>query len=420
MNRDELSPERLKHFQPFESLDPHQLLLLKSHIQWQEFSKGQEIFQSGDIDSNEFFLLKGEVELQSSDGIRHRVADDHPTARRQLARLRPRQYTGIAASNCELIIVDADVIERLQDELQDPGLALDNYGVSEISSLDELESQELLQGFREALQSNQFVLPSLPEVALKVRQLLDREDSSAEIISNAVNADPSIAAKLIRAANSPMYLGTSSCETTRDAVVRLGLATTRQLVVSFAMRDLFDTQSKFLKRLMLKTWQQSVEVAAISFVVARMSKGSGLSREEAMLAGLVHDVGVIAILAYVETRPDLVESEDHLAVLLNNLRGEAGEAILRRWKFPENLIDAARGATQWDRTHNYPADYCDVVQIAKLHSYIWSKQALPLPRIDQLPAFEKLPLGEVTPELTIRILEESREQIAAVKNILNG
>lgn len=420
MNSDDLSPECLTRFQPFESLDPHQLLLLLSHIQWQQYSKGQALFNSGDIDSTEYFLLKGEIELQSPDGVRHRLTDEHPTAARQLARLRPRQYTAVALTSCDILVVDADVIENLENDIQDPGLALDSYGVSEISSMDELESQELLTGFRDAVQHSQFVLPSLPEVAMKVRELLDRDDVSAEMISNAVNADPSIAAKLIRAANSPMYHGTSSCETTRDAVVRLGLATTRQLVVSFAMRDLFDTQSAILKKVMLKTWQQSVEVAAISYVVARMSKGSGLSCEEALLAGLVHDVGVIAILAYVETRPDLVESAEHLSVLLANLRGEAGEIILRRWKFPENLIDAAQGATQWDRHHRNGADYCDIVQIAKLHSYIWSKQALPLPRIDQLPAFEKLPLGEVTPELTIRILDEAREQITMVKSVLTG
>jgi HD-like signal output (HDOD) protein len=420
MNSDDLNPESLKKFQPFETLDPHQLLLLRSHVRWQQYPKGQSIFNSGDIDSTEYFLLRGEIELQSPDGIRHRLTESHPTATRQLARLRPRQYTAVTMTACELIVVDADVIERIQDDLEDPGLALDSYGVSEVSSLDELESQELLLGFREALQSNQFVLPSLPEIALRVRQLLDHDDSDAKVISNAVNADPSIAAKLIRAANSPMYLGTRACETTRDAVVRLGLATTRQLVVSFAMRDLFDTKSKLLKQLMLKTWQQSVEVAAISYVIARMSRGSGLSPEEAMLAGLVHDVGVIAILTYVETKPDLIESADHLNVLLQNLRGEAGEEILQRWKFPQDLIDAAKGATQWDRQHNRSADYCDIVQIAKLHSYIWGKQALPVTRIDQLPAFEKLSLGEVTPELTIRILDEAREQITAVKAVLNG
>jgi len=419
MNQEDLSPERLAKFEPFEGLDEHQLLLLRSHIQWQRFAKGSELFASGDIDSNEFFLLSGEVELLSPDGVRYKIDDQQGSAKRQLARLRPRQYTATTLTRCEIIVVDADIIENLQDDHQNSQLALDSYGVSEISSLDELESQELMTGFREALHDRRFVLPSLPEVAMKVRQLLERDDSDATVISNAVNADPSIAAKLIRAANSPLYLGVNSCETTRDAVVRLGLATTRQLVVSFAMRDVFETSSKTLKNLMLKTWSQSVEVAAISFVVARMSKGSGLSREEAMLAGLVHDVGVIAILAYVQTRPDLIESPEHLGALLTNLRGEAGEAILRYWKFSEDLIDAAKGATQWDRRHNHDADYCDVVQIAKLHSYIWNKQAIPLPRIDQLPAFEKLPLGEVTPQLTIQILEEAREQISVVKSVLS-
>lgn len=420
MSIDELSLDRLETFEPFEGLDHHQLLLLRSQIQRLRVPKGYQLFKCGDIDSNEMFLLDGTVDLVSEDGVRRRVTHDDPIAKRQLARLRPRQYTATAASACELVTVDADILEMLQEELSESKGELDSYGVNEVASLDELESQELLSGFREALRRNQFVLPSLPEVAMKVRRLLEDEDSNADTIALVVNTDPSIAAKLIRAANSPIYHGTSPCETTRNAIVRLGLATTRQLVVSFAMRDLFNTKSAALRKIMLQTWQQSVEVAAISFVIARMLKRNGLSQEEAMFAGLVHDVGVIAILAYVETRPELMESPEHLKVLLSNSRGEAGELILQQWKFPPDIVAAARGATDWQRQHSANADLCDVVQIAKLHSYIWNKQPIPLPRVDQLPAFAKLPLGEISPELTIRILDEARTQIAEVKALLNG
>lgn len=410
-------PSLLGRFQPFENLDSHQLLLLSKQVDWRRVSRGETIFRYGDIDSNEYFLLDGEVELSSNDGKGFRVDHRSSTATRQLARLRPRQYTATATISSILIVVDSDFIDSLQTDSASDDI---DYGVSEIGSLEEMEDQELLSEFRSALNRNQFVLPSLPEVAIRVRRLLENDEHSADKIADVINADPSIAAKLIRAANSPVYHGAAQCETTRNAIVRLGLNTTRQLVMSFAVKDLFATESPKLKRSMQKAWQHSVEVAAISYIIAKMIRGGNQTQEEAMLAGLVHDIGVIAILAFVETRPTLVKDDEQLERALAALRGEAGEAILKHWKFPEDFIAAATEVTDWERSHPFDADICDIVQIAKLHSYIWNKQTIPFPRMDSLPAFKKLPLGDLTPELTIRILEEAREQVTNVKKMLNG
>ncbi|NIB42040.1 HDOD domain-containing protein [Pseudomaricurvus alkylphenolicus] len=416
----ELTPERLQQFEPFEGLDAHQLLLLRSQVQWRKVARKTQLFGFGDIDSNEYFLLSGEVELQSADGKRFRVAAGQPNARRQLARLRPRQYTAITTGPCELIVVDSDVLEDLAEELSSYERAEDVYHVSMVSTVEEMEEQELLSGFHNALQRNQFVLPSLPEVAMKVRNLLEDDNTNADMLAKVVNADPSIAAKLVRAANSPLYHGASKCDTTSNAIVRLGLNTTRQLVVSFAVRDLFSSQSPALRKRMLRAWQDSVEVGAISFVIARMvAKGRQLA-EEAMLAGLLHNIGVIAILAYIENEPELMESEESIDTALKSLRAEAGEQILEMWKFPPEFVEVAKSVADWQRNPKGDADLCDIVQIALLHSYIRNKHAIPLPRIDQVPAFKKLPLGELSPELTIRILDEAREQIAEAKQLLSS
>lgn len=413
-----LQADRLKSFVAFEKLDEHQLIVLASKAKYLRLAKGIQLFEHGDIDSNEFFLLSGQVELRSADGAAHIVDHNDPTAKRQLARLRPRQYSVATVAACELVVIDADLIEEIQEEIREQSLEIDSYGVSEVSSMEEYESQEILNDFKQALRANKFVLPSLPEVAVKVRRLLEDDDCDVDKVAAVVNTDPAIAAKLIRAANSPIYRGVNHCDTTPAAIVRLGLATTRQLVLSFALKDLFQTESKSLKSKMLGAWQHSVEVAAISLVIARMVKSRDFSPDEAMVAGLLHDIGVIAALGFMENRRDLLESEDKANATLEILRADAGEAILRQWRFPESFITAAREAKNWRRTHNSTADICDIVQIAKLHSYIRKGNAKVLPRINKVPAFTKLPLGEVTPELTIQILDESKGQIQEAKKLL--
>ena len=445
----QIEPEELKRFIPFQGLDDHQLLLLSNNLVYRHVPAGHRLFESGDIDSNEFFLLKGTLRLESVDGGSREVSDTDEVAKRQIARLRPRQYTVTMVGEGDFFIVDADILEELQLELGVKDTT-ENYSVDEFSSVEELESRELFTKFQSALRQNTLILPSLPEVALKVRKMLENDDSNAEAIAHVINSDPAIAAKIIRAGNSPLYHGTTTCGSARNAIVRLGLQTTKQLVVSFALRDLFRTLSPNLKKRMQAAWEHSVEVAAISFVIARLVKSQKYPAEDVMLAGLLHNIGVIAILAFVETlspgtkasaskasatkAPETApeakvpeskppeESEDNVKIdlLLHQCCGKAGEEILKQWKFSEAFTKVALEAENWQRDHSSAVDMCDIVQVAKLHSYMRNKQPMPVPRMDQVPAFHKLPLGSLTPELTIQILEQSKDLISEARQLLNA
>jgi len=256
----------------------------------------------------------------------------------------------------------------------------------------------------------------LPEVALKVRKVLEDPNANAEKIATLVNADPAIAAKLIRAANSSIYHGVAQCDTTRNAIVRLGLSNTRQLVVSFAIRDLFESKYPVLKTLMGEAWAHSVEVASISFVISRMTKGLAFSDEELLLAGLLHNVGVIAVLAFVENKPALIENDEKLRSVIEQLQAEAGATILEHWKFPDEFVQVAKEVSDWTRDPKSSADMCDIVQVAKLQSFMRHRKPLPV-RMDQVPAFHKLPLGELTPELTIQILDDAKSLISETKSL---
>lgn len=415
----QVKPEELKRFSAFDGLDDHQLLLLANTVQCRSTIAGEKLLECGDIDSTEYFLLHGTLQLESTDGKRFVITDSDDAAKRQIARLRPRQYSVKVVEPGIVFAIDADVLEAIQENVKKATAFTSSYFIDEVASVEESESQELFNEFKAALIRNQLLIPSLPEVALKTRKLMEDREVSVEKIARIVNADPAIAAKLIRAANSPLYQGASKCDTIQNAIVRLGLNITQQLVISFAMRDLFHSKSKVVKKQMQAAWKHSVEVAAISFVITRMLTNSEYSAEEVMLAGLLHDIGVVAILSFIAANPAIAEGHDENWVI-ERCRAEAGKEVLTHWCFSDDIIMVAQSAYDWQRTHAYPADMCDIVQVAKLHSYIRHKQAVPVSRLDQAPAFKMLPLKELSPETTIQILEESDDQIQETKRLLSG
>ncbi len=415
-----ISPDQLKAFTPFQNMVEHELILMADAVKLLNLRKGDVLFKVGDIDSNEFFLVEGKLELTSDDGKSRLITGKDDIASRPIARLRPRQYTARATGPCVVFYVDVDVLDEIQSQYYETSAANENYAVDEAGSIDEIEMREVYAEFSAALKKNKIVLPSLPEVAIKVRQMLEDENVTADRLALTINADAAIAAKLMRAANSPIYHGASKCDTTKNAIVRLGLRTTQQLVLSFALRDLFQTSSKVMRAKMVESWEQSVEVAAISFVIADMIPRFRYANEEVMLAGLIHDIGIIAILNFIELSPSLSLNPEKAEKAIEYLRRDAGVAILTHWNFPEELIELVQDVHNWGRSGSIEAGLCDVVQVAILHALIRRRKPLPIARIDTLPAFKILPLGELTPELTIEILDKSKEQILAARSLILG
>ena len=98
---------------------------------------------------------------------------------------------------------------------------------------------------------------------------------------------------------------------------------------------------------MMAIWKHSREVAALSFVLAKITPG--FNPEHALLAGLLHDIGAIPIITYADKHPDILEEKCDLDLLINQLKGEVGAAILTKWNFSEDLVATAREAENWLR-----------------------------------------------------------------------
>lgn len=418
---DMLSPDLLKRFQPFADLNEHQLLQLCGVVEHRELSFGEVIFECGDCDSREYFLVAGDLEFIAADGKIRKMSSSDTQAVGQLSRLRPRQYTVKAQGAATVLVVDKAVIDGLASDIAQKHPTIVGMSVDEDAE-DEGPYSVLFEDFRADLEKNRCMLPSLPEVAMKVRKLLQDENSSVDQIARVVNADPAIAAKLIGAANSPVYHGSDNVDTTRNAIVRLGLSTTRLLIISYAMRDLFTSRSEALRLRMKNIWLCSVEVAAIAYVLTKKLKGISFSADEAMLAALLNDIGAIAIVNYLEYNPIWLEQGADIEDLVIELRADAGVEILRHWHFPESFMTAIREAEHWSRQHSGSVDMADVVQVSKLYAMMHNRQYIrgsnKLPPLAGVESLQKLQLGDMTPELTIAIVAEAREQIDAAKKML--
>lgn len=411
-----LGSEGLREYTSFRNLGEEDLLILAGRIDVRRIARGEVLFECGDIDTHEFFLVSGRLQLTAEDGRERVVEADTSLGRMPIARLRPRQYTARALTAVEYFSIDCDVLESLTERSAGEGEMEIGYGVVEVADTYGDETLEMLHAFQRDLEARKFRLTSLPEVAQKIRTLLDDPDVNARRIAELINRDAAIAAKIMRAANSPIYLGAAKCETLQNAIVRLGLATTKQLVVGFTLRDLFQSPAPLLKRLMAECWQQSSNVAAISFVLARHTRT--FNPEEAMLGGLVSNIGVLSVLNYAQNYPQLRDNETLLRQWCDKLKGQVGALVLEHWQFPAAVVEAARGCEDWQRCPSTQADLCDLVLVATLHSYIGKRRKPAPPRLDQVPAYQKLALGRLTPSMTLQILAEAKDQIEQARALL--
>ncbi|MET0055078.1 MAG: HDOD domain-containing protein, partial [Candidatus Thiodiazotropha sp. 6PLUC10] len=337
-----------------------------------------------------------------------------PQAKNPIANLIPRRYGVEAITPVDYLMVDNALIKGLLNEGE--GITATEIDVDTQPYDKDGAESALMEALITDLDQDKLVLPSLPDVAVRVGRAMRDETTNARKLAEIVQTDPAITTKLIRAANSPLYAGVTPVDSCAAAIVRLGADTTHKLVLTFALRELFNTRSSMLKEHMRDLWLHSVKVSAVCFILAKVTKQ--FNPEHALLAGLLHDIGNVAILSYAERYPEVANDSEKLDQVMKDMRGRIGSVILRNWGFIEDLIEVTQEAENWQREIEGEADYADLVIVAQLHSFIGTPQMKDIPTLDQAPSFNRLNLGELTPKLSLKILDKADEKIAHAEAML--
>ncbi len=416
-------PKLLQRFSALRGLDDAQLELLARALRIQTAAPGKQLIERGSSSRYTLLLLTGTLELVAEDGRRNRISSEDDAAREPIAKLLPRRFDVYAHTPVAYLEIDGSLLDGLRElsDLGDEGITLsvETGDTPQTAQEDPADLANVLEArIRTDLENDQLVLPTLPEIALRIGRALDDESTDAQRIATIIQTDPVMTAKIIRTANSALYGGLEAADSCAKAVVRLGIRTTHKLVLSFALREVFGKGPRVIRSALKDLWQHSTRVGALSLVLARLT--GRFDPEHALLAGLVHDIGEIPVLTYAAEYPALIGSQTALGTLRRRLRGELGAAIMETWRFPEEFTPCPIEAEDWLRDPGPEPDYCDLLITAQLHAFVGTPRMQEVPRLDQVPAFRKLDLGELTPELSIAILEQAREQVAEAERMLAG
>lgn len=259
-------------------------------------------------------------------------------------------------------------------------------------------------------------LPSMPDLAVRIRAVMQRPSNSVATASRVVQSDPGTAAYLIRVANSALYGGVSRIQNVENAVSRLGMDTTRNLVTAHVLRSMFHTSSPVLGRFMQEAWRKSARVAALASIIA--SRCPGFVPDRAMLAGLLQDIGVLPLLNALERSRQPLPEPERISGLIDLFAAKVGAVLLQHWAFDEDIVEVARSRDDWWRNSQLKPDLADIVLVARLHASVGGEGMQHLPLINEVPAFMKLPLGELNPDASLKFLREAEADVRDVMRML--
>lgn len=194
---------------------------------------------------------------------------------------------------------------------------------------------QILQKFT----SGKITPPVMPQIVQELQKIVDKPTSTSDELAAAIEKEPVIALRLISISNSPAYRGMKEIRTVRQAIPRLGLKETMNVVMAIAHKSLYQTANAHYRFLMDKLWAHALATAYASKLI-----GQHLHMPEVdvlFLMGLTHDIGKTFLLkAFSEE--EAVKGLDMKLVLANIQEAHLSlsSIMLKRWGFNEGFIRA--------------------------------------------------------------------------------
>jgi len=265
------------------------------------------------------------------------------------------------------------------------------------------------------LSSGQVDLPSFPDVAMKVRQALDDESVTVERIARIAGAEAGLAARILTMANSAAmgYTGKPVTDL-KTAVTRIGQSNVRTAALAFALNQLRRaTLFKHIIPELERLWRRSTHVAALARLVADRSRT--LNPDLAMLAGLLHNIGSVYMLARSQAQKQTGWSDETRDLLLKDWSASIGRSIAENWGLPEAVVDAIGQQADLEQGRRGAADLTDCLVLAMMMA------DHPETPLDDVPGATGL-LGRLALPKSgwSEIVSAGKDDVADLEALLNG
>ncbi len=403
----------LKQFTAFEYLNVKQQAIVAGQVEVVKVNKGSELFALGANDRYDYFLVSGKLHLDAADGKGYDLIAGTEDAKRPISTLRPRKYSAKTLQLSVLLKIQHELLTYIINQHNEAEFS---GGVVEFQH-SQLTPEMVTSEIKQAILHGELKLPSLPDVAVRIKKFANSRGDSVEPLVQAIMLDPAMAIKLIQCANSPLFRGVNPVRSCTDAVIRLGRETTVQLVTIFSMREVFYSDNKVLAKKFVDIWRRSVDVAVLCGVLAKKSQ-LAFEPEVAMMSGLLHKLGELSIYAFANEYKGFLSVDEVIEQLVADYKAQVACDIIEQWQLGDVYYQCMKYLEHWDKEQIMFPDYADLLNIAILHEYIHSHEYHNMPHFDQLPAFARIKVGPSTPEFSIKALEDSQRELKELKSLL--
>jgi HD-like signal output (HDOD) protein len=228
------------------------------------------------------------------------------------------------------------------------------------------ESFEFVTELASELSWGKIDLPGIPDIALRVRRVLENENVTSDMIERIVGSEPVLAGRLVQLANSAaLNISGRRVSDLRVAIARAGFAMVRTTAIAYAISQLRNhREMKGLEQPLSVLWERSTLVAAMCRAIApRISK---VNPDSAMLAGLLHGVGELYILTRARHHQKLFQNDAAYRTVVRQWHASVAKAILENWELDEHLVEAVGAFEKYDRQHPGDVDLTDVLTVSYL------------------------------------------------------
>jgi len=230
----------------------------------------------------------------------------------------------------------------------------------------------------EKIKQDALVLPTLPEVALKVRKAADDPDVNLGQMSDIIGQDPALSLGMIKVANSALLARSVNVETVSQAVTRIGLSQIKSISTAMAVKQVFVSENDVVASYMQKSWNKTMDIASVAISLMSLylkeNKHTPLTLDTITLASLVHNIGVLPILTEAEQHPDIFANPTFLQQAIIKLSGKIGGSITRTWGFSEELTLLAES---WSDLTILPKEvhYLDFIRAGAIYHNVFKNES---------------------------------------------
>jgi len=269
-------------------------------------------------------------------------------------------------------------------------------------------------------------LVTLPNVFIRINQLVEDPNSSIADIAKAVSQDPSFTVRLLRVANSSFYGFSSTIDTVAKAVSVIGTSQVRNLALSMSVASTFAGLPNNLVS-MDNFWRHSLYCALVARILARQA---GRCDPEALFtAGLLHDIGELVIFNRLPEQAKeslllVMDRMDELPVyqaeqqIIGFDHAQVGGELARQWNLPPLLEECIAYHHSIGEAQRYPRETA-LVHLANILAMMAELDTLESGDVSPVDprAWEITGLGEDIIELVVR---EAQEEIVEAEKLFLG